>query len=109
MKRFTILALTFVLAASMLTACRKDNGSTTTAATKLPAIDPTTRATTAPTTRPSTSPSTTQMPTDPQNTTIGPDGTVGAEGSNNSTDGTGDMAGRSRSGMRNTTRSFRQF
>lgn len=133
MKRISILALTFVLTAAMLTACRNDNGADTSASTKLTTA-PTTRATTAPTTRPSTSPSTTQRPTDPENTTIGPDGTVGTEGGNNSGDGgmnsdgsgtngndsgsgtggdstdtTGDMDGRARSGMRNATRSSRRF
>lgn len=126
MKRFTILALIFVLTASMLAGCRNNNGNTTTASTQVTTAAPTTRATTAPTTRPSTAPSTTQIPTDPQNTTIGPDGTVGTESGNDSTDGgmnsdgsgsnggngtdaTGDMAGRARSGMRNAARSFRQF
>lgn len=118
MKRISILAITFVLTAAMLTACRSDNSKNTTAATQMTTTAPTTRATTTPTTR-ATTPQTTQLPTSPENTTIGPDGTVGTEGGNNSTDDSmtnsgdsdsnGDMAGRARRAMRNATKSFRQF
>ena len=124
MKRFTILALTLVLTASMLSGCRNDNGNDTSAATKLTTA-PTTRATTVPTTRTTTTPSTTQQHTAPENTTIGPDGTVGTEGGNNGAEGgmnsdgsvtndngsdtTGDMAGRARGSMRSATRSTRRF
>ena len=86
MKRFSILAITFVLTAAMLTACRSDNGKNTTATTQVTTTAPTTRATTAPTTRPTT-PQTTQRPTSPENTTIGPDGTVGTEDNSTYTDG----------------------
>ena len=120
MKKISILALTLILTVAMLTACRSGNGNDTSDATQMTTTAPTTRATTAPTTRPATIPSTTQMPTDPQNTTIGPDGTVGTDPTTNngtepagpgtnSTDTTGDMAGRARSGMRNATRSSRRF
>jgi hypothetical protein len=54
--------------------------------------------------------------TDPQDTTIGPEGTVGTDGTDsgmtdgsNGTDSTGDMAGRARGAMRNAVRPFRQF
>ena len=119
MKRFMILAFVLVLTAAMLTGCRNDKGNNTTAATK----PPMTRPATAPTTAPTTTPRTTQRPTAPENTTIGPDGTVGTEGGNSATDGpmttdgtngngsdpTGDMAGRARGAMRNAARSFRKF
>ena len=119
MKRFSILAIAFVLTAAMLTACRSDNGRNTIATTQAMTTAPTTRATTTPTTRPTT-PQTTQRPTSPENTTIGPDGTVGTEDNSTYTDGSmdsssttgnsnSDMAGRARGAMRNATKSFRQF
>lgn len=118
MKRISILAITFVLTAAMLTACRSDNGRDTTATTQMTTTAPTTRATTTPTTR-ATTPQTTLRPTAPENTTIGPDGTVGTDDGTTSTedsmtnsgdsDSNGDMAGRARRAMRNATKSFRQF
>ena len=110
MKRISILAITFVLTAAMLPACRSDNGKATTATTQMTTTAPPTRATT---------PLTTQRPTSPENTTIGPDGTVGTDDGTTSTedsmtnsgdcDSNGDMAGRARRAMRNATKSFRQF
>ena len=117
MKKFSILALTLVLTATMLTACRSDNGKNTSAPTVTTQTIP--RVTTAPTTAPTTTttvPRNTTGMTDPQDTTIGPDGTVGTDGtdsgteeSNDGTDSTGDMAGRARGAMRNAVRPFRQF
>lgn len=117
MKKFSILALTLVLTATMLTACRRDNGTNTSNPVATTQAPP--RVTTAPTTAPTTEttiPRNTTGMTDPQDTTIGTDGTVGTdgtdsgtEGSNNGTDSTSDMAGRARGAMRNAARPFRQF
>ena len=125
MKRLSILALTFILTATMLTACRSNKGNNTTATTQMTTTAPLTRPTTAPTTATTMPPQTTQGPTSPQNTTIGPGGTVGTENNDqytdetiipedsgmpgNGSDTTGEAESRTRGMVRNGARSFRRF
>lgn len=52
MKKYAILAMSFVMAATMLAGCRRNNITDTTAATSHATTHTTTAATTRPTTRP---------------------------------------------------------
>lgn len=107
MKKFCILALTFVLTAAMMTACRNGNGNMTTT------ISPTTRETAVPTaTHSTTVPSSTA--TQPHTSESGDTWATGHEttgstngstndstngGANSSTDGTSGARSAKRSGI----------
>ena len=102
MKKYTILALTLVLTATMFTGCRRRNPDAT-HPTIVPTMPmPTTEPTTVPATEPTTTTPATAPSTDPTDNGNGPlDETAGNDGFVHSdpTETTGAMEGRASKGI----------